>query len=66
MTCLRRVSRSFWRRVARSLASNVSPTQLVRSLNGLSARLAPYWIGEKTSSIPRWMVLSGPPIDSPK
>src|SRR5919197_146009 len=66
MTCLRRASRSFWRRLARSLASNVSPTQLVRSLTGLSARLAPSWIGERTSSMPRWMVFRGPPIDSPK
>src|SRR3954447_7953578 len=65
-TCLRSWSRSFCRREARSLASKVSPTQLVRSLNGLRARLAPSWMGESTSSMPRWMVRRGPPIDSPK
>src|SRR5919204_477412 len=66
MTCLRRASRSFCSRLARSLASKVSPTQLTRSWNGFNARLAPSWMGESTSSMPRWMVLSGPPIDSPK
>src|SRR3954452_23740584 len=65
-TSLRRPSRSFWSLEARSFASNVSPTQLFRSLNGLSARLAPSWMGKSTSSMPRWMVRSGPPIDSPK
>src|SRR3954452_2624557 len=65
-TSLRSPSRSFWSLEARSLASKVSPTQLVRSLNGLSARLAPSWMGESTSSMPRWMVRRGPPIDSPK
>ena len=48
------------------LALTVSPTQPKRSRTGLSARLAPSWIGETTSRIPRCTLCSAPPERSPK
>ena len=50
----------------RPCASSVSPNQPNRSRTGLSARLAPSWIGERTSSTPRCTPCSTPPAASPK
>src|SRR5205085_11937008 len=47
-------------------AWNVSENQLATSRNGDSTVLAPSWIGERTWTIPRWIVCSGLLGDSPK
>ena len=64
----RRRRSAFWffRSETWPLASTVSPNQPTRSRAGLSARLAPSWIGETTSRTPRWTLCSPPPADSPK
>ena len=59
-------SRSARRSSTSPLASSVSPNQPNRSRTGLSARLAPSWIGLRTSLVPRWTACSAPPPDSPK
>src|SRR3954471_4364354 len=48
-----------------SFASSVSPNQPKRSRTGLSRRLAPSWIGERTLSAPRCTECRRPAVDSP-
>src|SRR5262245_58228501 len=64
--CWRRTSFSLRRSLSWPFASSVSPVQPKRSRTGLSARLAPSWIGEMTSRTPRCTECSPPPADSPK
>src|SRR3954469_7885588 len=64
--CSRSALRSARSCLTSPLASIVSPTQPTRSRTGLSARLAPSWIGETTSTTPRCTACRPPPADSPK
>ena len=65
-TSPRSESRSFASLSRSSWASSVSPNQPNRSRTGLTALLAPSWIGARTSSAPRWVACSPPLEDSPK